>query len=76
MFYEKLDDYQTCLNLKKTFIKKSNINNSLSVKRYFLVPKVICISSFSPYIYQSKLILHFLKQNVDKSSYSKYLENN
>ena len=76
MFYEKLDDYQTCLNLKKKFINKSNINNSFSVKRYFLVPKVICISSFSPYIYQSKLILHFLKQNVDKSSYSKYLENN
>ena len=79
MFYEKFDDYQAWLNLKKNFNQKnnsSNRNNSSSAKRYLLIPKVICISSFSPYIYQSKLILHYLKKNVDKSSYNKYLEKN
>ena len=69
VFYEKLDDYITCLDLKNN----SNINNNL--KRNILIPKAICLSSFCPYYEQSKLILHYLKNYVDIFNYNYYKDN-
>ena len=67
-FYEKLDEYiNTNINIKK----KININPN---NKNILVPKVICLSSFFPYIHQSKCILHYLKRNIESYSYSKFLK--
>ena len=76
MFYEKLDDYQTCINLKNNSNNKNNKNKNSIFNKNILIPKVICLSSFSPYIQQSKLILHYLKENIDKFNYNKLVESN
>ena len=72
LFYEKFEDYQNWLKLKNN--SKSNNNNF--IKKNLLIPKVICLSSFFPYVEESKQILHYLKKNVDNCSYTKYIENN
>ena len=70
VFYEKLDDYINCLNLKNN----SNINNNLN--KNILIPKAICLSSFCPYIEQTKSILHYLKKYVNIFNYNDFKENN
>ena len=72
LFYEKLNDYQKCLEVKKSNIKEKNI---ISINN-ILIPKVICLSSFSPFITQSKQILHYLKKNIDKCNYFKFVGTN
>ena len=72
LFYEKLNDYQKCLEVKHSDIKGKNI---ISINN-ILIPKVICLSSFSPFITQSKQILHYLKKNIDKCNYIKYVGTN
>ena len=72
LFYEKFEDYQTWLKLKNN----SQSNNNNFIKKNLLIPKVICLSSFFPYVEESKQILHYLKKNVDDCSYTKYIENN
>ena len=69
LFYEKLDEYiNTNINIKRQI----NVN---VVNKNILIPKVICLSSFFPYILQSKCILHYLKRNIDSFSYNKFLKN-
>ena len=70
VFYEKLDDYITCLNLKN-----NHNNNNNNLNKNILIPKAICLSSFCPYIEQTKLILHYLKQYVDIFNYNDFKEN-
>ena len=72
LFYEKLNDYQRCLEVKQSDIKGKNITSINNI----LIPKVICLSSFSPFITQSKQILHYLKKNIDKYNYIKYIGTN
>ena len=69
-FYEKLEDYLNCINFKKNNEKKTNLN------KIYLIPKVICLSSFSPYIQQSKLLLHYIKKYVDNMKYNKLTDIN
>ena len=76
MFYEKLDDYRTCINLKNDSNNKNNNKKNSILNKNILIPKVICLSSFYPYIQQSKLILHYLKENIDKFNYNKLVDNN
>ena len=69
-FYEKLEDYLNCINFKKNNEKKTNLN------KIYLIPKVISLSSFSPYIQQSKLLLHYIKKYVDNMKYNKLTDIN
>ena len=68
-FYESSNDYINCLELLKN---KKNI----ALNKNYLIPKVICISSFCPYFQQSKLILSYLKQYINKFKYSSINSNN
>ena len=72
LFYENLKDYQKCLEIKGNEDKG---NDLISINN-ILIPKVICLSSFSPFIFQSKTILHYLKQNIDKYSFIKLIGTN
>ena len=72
LFYEKLKDYQKCLEIKCNGDKGKNLISISNI----LIPKVICLSSFSPFIAQSKTILHYLKQNVDRCNFIKLIGNN
>ena len=72
LFYEKLKDYQKCLEIKCNGDKGKNLISISNI----LIPKVICLSSFSPFIAQSKTILHYLKQNIDRCNFIKLIGNN
>ena len=72
LFYEKLNDYQKCLDVKEIDTKGKNI---ISINN-ILIPKVICLSSFTPFIAQTKQILHYLKKNIDKFNYIKFVGTN
>ena len=67
LFYEKFDDYITCMELKS---KNKNENNNNYLNRNILIPKILCISTFCPFIMQSKSILHYLKIYVNIYSYN------
>ena len=67
-FYEKLDEY---INVNINIKKNINLNNK---NKNILIPKVICLSCFYPYVLQSKSILHYLKKNIEAFSYNKYLK--
>ena len=61
-----------CLEVKNNGNKGKNLISNSNI----IIPKVICLSSFSPFITQSKTILHYLKQNIDKCSFIKLIGNN
>ena len=69
LFYEESNDYINCLELIKN---KKNI----SLNKNYLIPKVICLSSFCPYFQQSKLILNYLKKYINKFKYNSSINNN
>ena len=72
LFYEKLKDYQKCLEIRSSVDKGKNVMEINNI----LIPKVICLSSFSPFITQSKTILHYLKQNINKCNFIKLIGTN
>lgn len=68
LFYEKLNDYQNCYDLIKT---KNKIINKNKVERInVLIPKVICLTCFSPFFQQGKSLLHYLKKYIERFSYN------
>ena len=71
LFYENIEDYRTCINLRK------NIKNKvLESNGGLFIPKVICFSSFFPFYQQTTIILKNLKQYIDKFSYNNCFVNN
>ena len=80
LFYENVENYQECILYKKTIFNnyyKENINGFAEPKnKGILIPKVICLSSFSPYFEQSKIILESLKKYVDNFLYNKISKDN
>ena len=71
LFYENLEDYRECINLRNNI--KYEI---LELNEKYYIPKVICLSSFTPFYQQTTKILSNLKKYVDKFSYSRYFSNN
>ena len=69
LFYENIENYRICINHRK-FYKSSNINNTEIRNKGLLIPKVICLSSFSPYYEQTKSILHRIKNYVDNYNFN------
>ena len=68
LFYEKFDQYQSCID---SFKRKNNITVKNNIKyKNILIPKAIVLSTFSPYFYQAKALLHYLKKYIDKYSYN------
>ena len=73
LFYENIENYRNCINKRKNY----NIMNSNEVKnKNILIPKVICLSSFSPFYEQSKNILYRLKRYVNYFNYNNKSEKN
>ena len=64
LFYEFIEDYRNCINLRKN-IKNKNVE----LNKNYYIPKVICFSSFIPFYQQTTVILQNLKQYIDKYSY-------
>ena len=65
LFYEDIEKYRECVNMKlNSDDKPIDIKN-----KNILVPKVIVLSSFFPFLEQSKIILESLKKYVDKWIY-------
>ena len=67
LFYENIENYRNCIDQRKYFKKDENeeIKN-----KGLLIPKVICLSSFSPFYEQSKYILHRIKNYVNNFKYN------
>ena len=64
LFYESIEDYRSCMNLRKnTKDKEFEFNTNL------FIPKVICFSSFIPLYNETTKVLINLKNYVDKFSY-------
>ena len=75
LFYENIENYRNCINQRK-FYKSSNINNIEIRNKGLLIPKVICLSSFTPFYEQSKYILKKIKTYVDNYNFNlKSVEN-
>ena len=71
LFYENIEDYRTCINLRK------NIKNKVvELNGGLFIPKVICFSSFFPLYQQTTIILKNLKQYIDKFNYNNLSLNN
>ena len=61
--------------MKCITFRKNNEQN-INFNKMYLIPKVICISSFNSFIQQSKLLLHYIKKYVDNNNYNKLSDNN
>ena len=70
LFYEKLNDYKTCIDIKKNNSNNNKNNTNDFINKNILIPKVICLSSFSPFYMETKSILTSLKQYIDYFHYS------
>ena len=68
LFYENIENYRKCIN-QKHFYKKNKDNEEIQNKG-LLIPKVICLSSFSPFYEQTKYILHRIKNYVNNFNYN------
>ena len=62
LFYENIENYRKCINIRKY---NKNRNENEKMNKNILIPKVICLSSFSPFYEQSKNILYRLKKYVN-----------
>ena len=68
LFYENIENYRKCIN-QKHFNKKNKDNEEIQNKG-LLIPKVICLSSFSPFYEQTKYILNRIKNYVNNFNYN------
>ena len=66
LFYENIENYRNCINQRKYFKK---VENEEVKNKGLLIPKVICLSSFSPFYEQTKNILHRIKNYVNNFNY-------
>ena len=71
LFYEDIEKYRQCINQRK-YYKNSDINkNDNNIRnRGLLIPKVICLSSFTPFYEQTKDILQKLRNYADNFNYN------
>ena len=76
LFYENVENYRDCTAYRNNIYNNYyiDLNNGLAeVKnKGLLIPKVICLSSFSPFFEQSQKVLESLKKYVDNFIYNKY----
>ena len=68
LFYENIENYRNCINKRKYF--KNNEDNDELQNKGILIPKVICLSSFSPFYEQTKNILHKIRNYVNNFNYN------
>ena len=71
LFYEDIENYRRCINQKKL---NQNCDVNLNQKEFrnkgLLIPKVICLSSFSQFYEQTKYILNQIKNYVDNFNFN------
>ena len=75
LFYEDIENYRSCIN-QRTLYKNMEVNDSVKMNKGLLIPKVICLSSFSPFYEETKYILKRIKNYVDNFSYNKRSSDN
>ena len=64
LFYEDIEDFRECINLRTNY-KNYDVNKKAQRNKGLLIPKVICLSSFSPFYEQTKYVLNQIKNYVD-----------
>ena len=75
LFYEKIEKFKNWINYKKKFILKSKEIDVELKNKNVLIPKVICISSFSPIYTYGKQILLYIKKFGDNFNFETLSEN-
>ena len=70
LFYENIEDYRSCIN-QRALYKNLEVNETIKRNKGLLIPKVICLSCFSPFYEETKYILHRIKNYVDNFNYNK-----
>ena len=74
LFYENIENYRKCINQRKYF---NNSDKSEEIKnKGLLIPKVICLSSFSPFYEKTKFILQRIRNYVNNFNYNNKSKNN
>ena len=67
LFYENIENYRNCINERKNFNNKKDEEQK---NKKFLIPKVICLSSFNSFYEQTKNILLRIKNYVNNYNYN------
>jgi hypothetical protein len=79
LFYENVENYHECVEYKKKILNNNiDLYNGFAEAKNkgFLIPKVICLSSFKPLFEESYKILESLKKYVDNYLYNKVSKDN
>ena len=69
LFYEKLDDINNFSNYRRKKTFKSETNSEEEKNKNILIPKVICLSSFSPLFMNVEQILLLIKKYCDNYNF-------
>ena len=69
LFYEKIEKFKNLMNYRKEVNLRSKGKIDEGKNKNILIPKVICISSFSPIFMYGKKILPLIKKYCDNFNY-------
>ena len=76
LFYENVDNYKTLANYRRnTTFKEQEILEEEKNER-LLIPKVICISSFTPLYKHGRFLLHTIKRYVENFNFEVLFDKN
>ena len=76
LFYENVENYKNLANYRRNITCKSAQFSEEEKNEKMLIPKVICLSSFTPLYKQSKFLLHYIKRYVDNFNFEVLLDKN
>jgi len=65
LFYEDIENYRNCINLRK-----NHTSDKVEKNKGLLIPKAICLSSFTPFYEQTKSILLKIRNYVNNFNYN------
>ena len=76
LFYENVENYKNLANYRRSMSCKSEAIYEEDTNKKLLIPKVICISSFTPLYKQGRFLLHSIKKYVDNYNFEVLFDKN
>ena len=76
LFYENVDNYKTLANYRRNTTIKSEEIIEEEKNEKLLIPKVICISSFTPLYKHGRFLLHTIKKYVENFNFELLFDKN
>ena len=76
LFYENIENYQNLANYRRNVTCKSEELIEEEKNGKILIPKVICISAFTPLYKHGRFLLHTIKKYVDNFNFEVIFDKN